>query len=438
MKVSVFGLGYVGCVTAACLARDGHEVIGVDVSPDKVATIAAGKSPIIEPGLDGLLHGVVRLGQLRATVDAQRAVKESDISLICVGTPSNPNGSLNTRYIETVCQEIGLGINHKRDYHTVVVRSTVLPGTVNEKVIPILEEFSGRRAGDEFGAAVNPEFLREGTAIADYYDPSFVVIGELNRRSGDAMEEMYGALEAKIVRTSIRTAEMMKYVNNSFHALKISFANEVGNLCKAHGIDGREVMDIVCQDSRLNISPAYLKPGFAFGGSCLPKDLRALLYRAKERDVDSPLLASILESNRRQIARAINMVERTGRKSVGILGLSFKAGTDDVRESSIVPLIETLVGRGYKVSVYDETVELPRLIGANRSYIEETLPHIATLMRGSVDEIVAEAEVVVVANGGSAFSDVASKVRAGQVLIDLVGAAEIKRDLRGEYDGICW
>lgn len=438
MKVSIFGLGYVGCVSAACLARDGHEVIGVDVNPVKVASIAAGKSPIIEPGLDDLLRDVVRTGALRASIDAQRAVRETDVSLICVGTPSNPNGSLNTRYVETVCQEIGLAINHKRQYHTVVVRSTVLPGTVNEKVVPILEEFSGRRAGEEFGVAMNPEFLREGTAISDYYDPSFVVIGEINQRSGDQVEAMYSAVDAKIVRTSIKTAEMMKYANNSFHALKISFANEIGNICKAHGIDGRDVMDIVCQDSRLNISRVYLKPGFAFGGSCLPKDLRALMYRSKERDIDSPLLSSIMASNQSQIERGIRMVEQTGRKSIGILGLSFKAGTDDVRESSIVPLIETLVGRGYKVMVYDETVELPRLIGANRSYLEEALPHIASLLRANVDEVIADSEVVVVANGGKMFADVADKIRPDQVLIDLVGAAKANGNLRGEYEGICW
>ncbi len=377
MRVSIFGLGYVGCVSAACLARDGHEVIGVDVNPVKVASIAAGKSPIIEPGLDELMRDMVRSGQLRASIDAQRAVRDTDISLICVGTPSNPNGSLNTRYVESVCQEIGLAINHKREYHTVVVRSTVLPGTVNEKVVPILEEFSGRRAGDDFGVTMNPEFLREGSAISDYYDPSFIVIGQYNERSGDAVQELYSSINAQLIRTSIKTAEMMKYANNSFHALKISFANEIGNICKAHGIDGRDVMEIICQDSRLNISPVYMKPGFAFGGSCLPKDLRALLYRTKERDIDSPLLSSIMASNQRQIERGIQMVEKAGGKSVGILGLSFKAGTDDVRESSIVPLIETLVGRGYKVSVYDETVDLPRLIGANRSYVEEALPHIA-------------------------------------------------------------
>jgi GDP-mannose 6-dehydrogenase len=438
MRVSIFGLGYVGCVSAACLAHDGHEVIGVDVNPVKVAAIAAGKSPIIEPGLDELLRDVVRSGQLRASIDAQRAVRVSDISLICVGTPSNPNGSLNTRHVESVCQEIGLGINHKRDYHTVVVRSTVLPGTVNDKVVPILEEFSGRRAGDEFGVAMNPEFLREGTAISDYYDPSFVVIGEYNRRSGAMVEEMYAAVEAKMIHTSIKTAEMMKYANNSFHALKISFANEIGNICKAHGIDGRDVMDIVCQDDRLNISPTYLKPGFAFGGSCLPKDLRALMYRSKERDIDSPLISSIMQSNQRQIERGIQMVEKTGRKSVGILGLSFKAGTDDVRESSIVPLIETLVGRGYRVSVYDETVDLPRLIGANRSYVEEALPHIAQLMRSSIKDVLAESEVVVVANGSASFRQVAGDMRADQILIDLVGAAEVNGNLRGEYDGICW
>ncbi len=438
MRVSIFGLGYVGCVSAACLARDGHEVIGVDVNPVKVASIAAGKSPIIEPGLDELLRDMVRSGQLRASIDAQRAVRDSDISLICVGTPSNPNGSLNTRYVESVCQEIGLAINHKRGFHTVVVRSTVLPGTVNEKVVPILEEFSGRRAGDDFGVAMNPEFLREGSAISDYYDPSFIVIGQYSERSGDAVQELYSSINAQLIRTSIKTAEMMKYANNSFHALKISFANEIGNICKAHGIDGRDVMEIICQDSRLNISPVYMKPGFAFGGSCLPKDLRALLYRTKERDIDSPLLTSIMASNQRQIERGIQMVEKTGRKSVGILGLSFKAGTDDVRESSIVPLIETLVGRGFKVTVYDETVDLPRLIGANRSYVEEALPHIASLMRSSVDEVISEADVVVMANGGKSFADVPSKLRPDQVLVDLIGSVAMNGNLRGEYDGICW
>ncbi len=438
MRVSIFGLGYVGCVSAACLARDGHEVIGVDVNPIKVASIAAGKSPIIEPGLDELMRDVVRSGQLRASIDAQRAVRDSDVSLICVGTPSNPNGSLNTRYVESVCQEIGLAINHKREYHTVVVRSTVLPGTVNEKVVPILEEFSGRRAGDDFGVSMNPEFLREGSAITDYYDPSFIVIGQYNERSGDAVQQLYSAIDAQLVRTSLKTAEMMKYANNSFHALKISFANEIGNICKAHGIDGRDVMEIICQDSRLNISPVYMKPGFAFGGSCLPKDLRALLYRSKERDIDSPLLTSIMSSNQRQIERGIQMVEKTGRKSVGILGLSFKAGTDDVRESSIVPLIETLVGRGYKVTVYDETVDLPRLIGANRSYVTEALPHIASLMRGSVDEVISEADVIVMANGGKSFADVPSKIRPDQVLIDLVGSVAVNGNLQGAYDGICW
>ncbi|HEX3723144.1 MAG TPA: UDP-glucose/GDP-mannose dehydrogenase family protein [Nitrolancea sp.] len=438
MRISIFGLGYVGCVSAACLASDGHEVIGVDVNPVKVASIAAGRSPIIEHGLEELLQRVVRQGQLRATIDARQAVFDSDVSLICVGTPSNPNGSLNTRYVESVCQEIGLAINQKGGYHTVVVRSTVLPGTVEEKVVPILEEFSGLGAGIDFGVAMNPEFLREGTAIADYYDPSFIVIGQFDDRSGDAIAEMYAEIDAKLIRTSIKTAEMMKYANNTFHALKISFANEIGNICKAHGIDGRDVMDIICQDDRLNISPAYLKPGFAFGGSCLPKDLRALMYRSKERDIESPLLSAIMTSNAQQVDRGVKMVERSGHKKVGILGLSFKAGTDDLRESSVVPLIETLVGRGFKVSVFDETVEIPRLIGANRTYIEGELPHIATLMRASIDEVLDESEVVVVANGGKSFRDIGSRIRPDQVLIDLVGAAAVNGNFRGEYEGICW
>jgi GDP-mannose 6-dehydrogenase len=285
---------------------------------------------------------------------------------------------------------------------------------------------------------MNPEFLREGSAIADYYDPSFIVIGELDQRSGDVVEGVYDSVQGQVVRTAIETAEMMKYANNAFHALKISFANEVGNICKAHGIDGQEVMRILCLDDRLNISPAYLKPGFAFGGSCLPKDMRALLYRSKERDLEVPLLAAVLESNRRQIQHGIEMVERTGAKDVGILGLSFKAGTDDVRESSVVPLVETLVGRGYRVSIYDEEVDLSKLIGSNKSYLETELPHIALLMRSSVDEVLAQSDVVVIANGSPAFRDVRYRLRDSQTLIDLVGIAKHGNGLRGRYEGICW
>ncbi|MDP8924337.1 MAG: nucleotide sugar dehydrogenase [Chloroflexota bacterium] len=438
MKIAVFGLGYVGAVSAVCLAREGHDVIGVDVNPRKVELVEAGLSPVVETGLDELLAEVVRAGRLRATGDGRAAVRVSDVSVICVGTPSNGNGNLHVGYLESVCREIGAALGDRADYHVVVVRSTVLPGTVRERLVPILEEHSGRRAGADFGVCMNPEFLREGTGIEDYDHPSYVVVGELDARSGEAVEGLYAGIDAPIIRTAIETAEMVKYVNNAFHALKVSFANEVGNLCKAHGIDGRDVMEIFCRDERLNISAAYFKPGFAFGGSCLPKDLRALLYRAKERDLDLPLLRATLESNEAQVRRGIKLVEDTGRKRVGILGLSFKAGTDDVRESPVVPLVETLVGRGYEVKVYDEKVVPDKLIGANRSFLERELPHIASLMRSSIDDVVAEAEVVVVANGSPAFRQVPRLMREDQVLVDLAGAARVNGEMRGGYEGICW
>ena len=439
MRVSVFGLGYVGCVCAACLARDGHTVIGIDINPQKVRQVCSGRSPIVEPGLDELIGEVVRSGRLQTTCDSLAAVHNSDISMICVGTPSNGNGSLNLQYVESVCRELGSALATKHDYHVIVIRSTVLPGTVQGRLIPLLEQYSRRLAGADFGVCMHPEFLREGCAIEDYYHPDHIVIGELDRRSGDALQQLYAsAVEAPVVRTSMQTAEMVKYVNNGFHALKVVFANEIGNLCKAHGIDGQEVMEIFCQNRRLNLSAAYLKPGFAFGGSCLPKDLRALLYRARERDLECPLLGSLLPSNQAQIQRAVALVESTGGKKVGILGLSFKAGTDDVRESPIVSLIETLVGRGYQVSVYDEKVELVKLIGVNRSFLEQELPHIGSLMGSSLAEVVARAEVVVVANGSAAFRQVPRLMREDQVLIDLVGIARSNGDMRGMYEGICW
>jgi len=442
MKISVFGLGYVGCVSAACLARDGHEVIGVDVNPHKVELIQTGQAPIIEPGLDEMIKEAVEAERLQATIDGQTALHNSDVSLICVGTPSNGNGSLKLDYVENVGREIGFALSDKSDYHVVVLRSTVLPGTVHERLIPILEQHSGKSAGVDFGVSMNPEFLRESSAISDYYHPSQVVIGELDRRSGDVVQQMYGAVEAPVVRAPIQTAEMLKYANNAFHAMKVAFANEIGNLCKAHGVDGQQVMEIFCQDRQLNISPTYLRPGYAFGGSCLPKDLRALLYRAKERDLDCQVLSAVLTSNQKQIERGIQLVESTGHKKIGVLGLSFKSGTDDVRESPVVPLVETLVGRGYDVSVYDDIVEPENLIGANKAFLERELPHIASLMRSSIEDVVDQAQVVVVANGSQGFRQVPHMMRQDQVLIDLVGVARKNGNgnghMEGTYEGICW
>lgn len=437
MKVSIFGLGYVGCVSAACLAQDGHDVIGVDVNPHKVELINAGQSPIVEPGLDELLSSLVQSGKLRASLDSRVAVNNSQISLICVGTPSNSNGSLDLRYMENVCREIGLALADKQTYHVVVVRSTVLPGTVQEKIVPLLEQYSNRKAGIDFGVCMNPEFMREGSAIKDYYHPSFIIIGELEQISGDAVEELYHTIEAPLIRTNIQTAEMVKYVSNAFHALKVVFANEIGNLCKIHNIDGQEIMDIFGQDRRLNISTAYLKPGFSFGGSCLPKDMRALLYRAKERDLELPVLSNVLLSNQRQTERGIALIENTGRKKVGVLGLSFKAGTDDVRESPTVTLVETLVGRGYQVRIYDDKLELSRLIGANKSFLEQELPHITSLMCASLNRLIEQSEVIVLANASPSFYQISKLIQPNQILIDLVGIAK-DNNIQGVYKGICW
>jgi GDP-mannose 6-dehydrogenase len=316
MRVSILGLGYVGCVGAACLARDGHTLIGIDINPRKVRQVCSGRSPIVEPGLDELIGEVVRSGKLQTTCDSLAAVHNSDISIICVGTPNNSNGSLDLQYVESVCRELGSALATKHDYHVIVIRSTVLPGTVQGRLIPLLEQHSHRLAGTDFGVCMHPEFLREGCAIEDYYHPDHIVIGELDQRSGDAVQQLYAdVVEAPVVRTSIQTAEMVKYANNAFHALKVVFANEIGNLCKAHGIDGQEVMKIICQNWRLNLSAAYLKPGLAFGGSCLPKDLRAILYEAKEGDLEYLLLGALLSSIQAQLQRAVALVKTTGQKS---------------------------------------------------------------------------------------------------------------------------
>jgi GDP-mannose 6-dehydrogenase len=436
MKISVFGLGYVGCVTAACLANDGHTVIGVDINPRKVEQIQSGKAPVLEPGLEKMIQDGLRTHHFQATVNNYETILNSDVSLICVGTPSSENGSLDLGYVKKVCVEIGQALAVKPDYHVVVIRSTVLPGTVQDLLIPILEKHSGRKAGADFGVCMNPEFLREGSAIEDYYHPSQIVIGEYDPRSGDVVQALYHAVDAPVVRVVLPVAEMVKYVSNTWHALKVAFANEIGNLSKAHNIDGQEVMQIFVQDRQLNISPTYLRPGFAFGGSCLPKDVRALRYRAKERDLALPILEAIMNSNEQQIQRGIKMVEKTGRKKVGVLGLSFKNGTDDVRESPVVPLVETLVGRGYQVSIYDEQVVPDNLIGANRVFLEREIPHVASLMRCCAEDVINEAEVVVITNGSASFRDAVKQVRSDQVVIDLVGIA--KNGQKEGYEGICW
>ena len=436
MRLSVFGIGYVGCVSAACFAKEGHAVIGVDVNANKVQMINAGNSPIVEAGIGPLLEEVVKSNRLTATTDSASAVLGSDVSLVCVGTPSNSNGSLDLRYVTRVCEEIGAALKGKNERHVVVIRSTMLPGTIESVVIPTLEKYSEKQAGKEFGVCINPEFLREGSSLKDFYSPPFTLIGADDEDTAMTVRALYSGIDAPIMTTSVKTAEMVKYVCNCFHALKVSFANEVGNICKAVGVDSHEVMDIFCQDTKLNLSSYYLKPGFAFGGSCLPKDLRAINYKAKQVDVEVPVLSSILTSNRQQIERAVEMVLATGKKRVGILGFSFKAGTDDLRESPMVTLIETLVGKGFQLSIYDRDVSLARLFGANKEYIERQIPHIAQLMRPSMEEVLEFAEVLVVGNKAEEFNQIEQMQNEGQVVIDLVRLFDKTSD--DSYQGICW
>ncbi|HEX8686716.1 MAG TPA: UDP-glucose/GDP-mannose dehydrogenase family protein [Pyrinomonadaceae bacterium] len=437
MRLSIFGLGYVGCVSAACFAREGHEVVGCDVNATKVEIINSGKSPIVEAGVGDLIGEMVAAGRLRATTDTADAVNSTDASLVCVGTPSKPNGSLDLTYVKRVCQEIGAALERKGARHTVVMRSTMLPGTIEGVVVPALEVYSGRKAGRDFGVCVNPEFLREGSSLKDFYAPPFTLIGADDEDTGALVRRLYSGIEAPSYVVSTRAAEMVKYACNCFHALKVSFANEVGNVCKGLGIDSHEVMEVFCKDTKLNLSPYYLKPGFAFGGSCLPKDLRAIIYKAKELDVDVPLLAATLQSNRRQIERAVEMVLAAGSKRVGVLGFSFKAGTDDLRESPMVSLIETLIGKGVQLAIYDRDVSLARLFGANKEYIEREIPHVSQLMKSSVAEVLEHADVVVVGNKAEEFRGVSDKLRPGQTLIDLVRLFDAPPPT-GKYEGICW
>ena len=438
MKVSVFGLGYVGSVSAASFAADGHEVIGVDVNADKVATVNEGRSPIVEPGLDEQLADAVGSGRLRATTDAADAIANSEVSLLCVGTPSRRNGSLDLTHLERVASQVGRELSRKTDYHVVVVRSTVLPGTTHEIVIPALERESGKTYGEGFGVSVNPEFLREGTALKDFRKPPLTLVGHNHAADASGTIALYQSIDAPLVSTSIRVAEMIKYASNTWHALKVCFANEIGNVCKKLGVDSHEVMDVFCRDEKLNLSPYYLKPGFAFGGSCLPKDVRALQYRAKELDVDVPVIASILPSNRLQIEHAIDEVLDTGKKRVGLLGFSFKAGTDDLRESPMVILAEALLGKGCSLRIYDRNVSIAKLVGANKAYIEGQIPHLASLLGDSIDEVIDQSEVIVVGNKSAEFAGALERCRPGQIVIDLVRLPVSGALLQADYRGICW
>lgn len=436
--ISIFGLGYVGAVTAACLAERGFRVLGVDVNPAKVEMINAGVTPIVEERIGDIIKDVVQDNRLTATVDVQQAIAETNSSLICVGTPSRANGDLELTYVKRVAEQIGAALASKDEYHTVILRSTVLPGTTEDVVQPILEEFSGKQVGKDFGLCFNPEFLREGSSVKDFHAPPFTLVGTQHERDADVVRELYGWLDAEFLVEDIRTAEMVKYINNSYHAVKVAFANEVGRLCEALKIDSHAVMNIFCKDTKQNLSAYYLKPGYAFGGSCLPKDLRAILYKAKSADVDMELFQSTLTSNRTQIEAGIKAIERLKNRKVGLLGLSFKAGTDDLRESPMVTLVETLLGRGYEIRIFDENVSLSRLVGSNKAYIEQELPHISEMLHESMEDVIAASDTIVIGNPDPRFADVARQVPPGKQVVDLVRIVPEWLSGLDNYHGIGW
>lgn len=438
MKISIFGLGYVGAVSMACLARDGHVVTGVDVDPLKLDLIRSGKSPIVEEGIQELTRDVVASGRVKVTNDAVVAIRDSEVSFVCVGTPSSPNGSQDMTYIRRVMESIGAALRDKSEFHTVVLRSTVQPGTLDDLVRPTLETASGKVADRDFGLAFQPEFLREGTSIKDYDQPPITIVGTRSERSAQVLRTVFGHLPCEFAVTSIGVAEMQKYAANAFHAVKITFANEVGRLCRAVDVDAREVMALICRDKQLNISPAYLRPGFAFGGSCLPKDLRALTYMGKTRDVSTPMLGGVLGSNRAHIDSAVDEIMKPGSRAVGMIGLSFKKGTDDLRESPLVTVAERLIGKGYDLRIFDPEVNLSRLIGANKRFIEQSIPHIGNLMVGTCEEVLRHGDTILVGLGGKEIEAVlATELQARHLLVDVVGVSA--RNVGGSrYSGICW
>jgi GDP-mannose 6-dehydrogenase len=442
VNIAIFGLGYVGVVSAACLARDGHKVLGVDPSPVKTDLINEGKSPIVERGLEELIESTVASGHLRASADYGTAVRHADLMLICVGTPGAANGSLDLRHVRRVCEQIGETLAEIKEFKVIAIRSTLLPGSMQSVVIPTLEKFSGKRAGKHFGICINPEFMREGSAIYDYDHPPKTVIGSDDERSAAPVRAIYAKLDAPMIVTDLRTAEMVKYVDNSWHALKVTFANEIGRLAKAMTIDSRALMSLFCMDTKLNISTTYLRPGFAFGGSCLPKDVRALTYKGRLLDVETPVLSSILASNQVHIDRALTLIRETGRRRVGLLGLSFKEGTDDLRESPIVSLAEQLIGKGFELLIYDRNVKLATLVGSNLDYILNHIPHIGRVLVDDPVALFAESDVVVVATGEREFANLVARHGSEKMIIDLAGTGEFNNPSTLEtvksYEGIAW
>lgn len=438
MNISIFGLGYVGAVSLACLSRDGHQVIGVDIDRSKLELIAAGKTPVVEEGMVELMQQVAASGRVSVTTDTEQAVADSEISLVCVGTPSAANGSQDQGAVLRLAESMGRAIARKATPHVVVFRSTLVPGTVEDVLRPIIERESGKQDGVGFHLCFQPEFLREGSSIRDYDKPPFTVVGANHEFPVERLRALFGHLPCKFLQTSVRSAEMMKYCCNNFHALKITFANETARLCAALGVDPFEVMDLVCQDTQLNISRAYLKPGFAFGGSCLPKDLRATSYLAKTRDVELPMLSSILASNERHLGLAFDQVMASGKRRIGFVGLSFKTGTDDLRESPLVTLAEQLIGKGMNLSVYDPEVHLAQLLGANRRYVETHLPHIGQLLRADLTQVIAESELLVVGLADArVYEALATHCRPDQQVIDLVNLPN-REAIRAPVSGLCW
>lgn len=439
MKVSILGLGYVGSVSAACFASMGNHVIGVDVSEAKVEMINSGRSPIVEAGMNEMVAEQSRAGRLRATTDTFDAVSGSELSFVCVGTPSLHSGKLDLGHVEKVMREIGNALGKKKTHHTVVLRSTVLPGTTESLVIPILEQASGRRAGADFAVCFNPEFMRESTAVDDFFNPPYTVLGAMHPEHLARLRELYQGVKARVFEVKLPVAEMVKYVSNLYHAVKVGFANEVGTMCRSLGVETQVVTDIFTSDEKLNISAAYLKPGFAFGGSCLPKDLRAVVHRAKELDLNLPLLDAVMRSNAEHITRAVEMVLHTGKKRISMLGLSFKAGTDDLRESPQVQFIKRLLGEGCQVRIWDEDVSLGRLAGSNRQYIEQVIPHIGSLLATDFESVVREGEVVVIGTRLRNPQALSGLLSPQQIVVDLVNLEPSRRPQGGvSYQGICW
>ena len=438
MKVSVFGLGYVGAVSCACLPELGHDVVGVDTNPVKVGMINDGQSPVVEAGIDELIEAAVRGRKLRATDDVEAAVRETEISLISVATPSNPNYTPNLTAVDGVIRSIGAAIREKSGHHTIVLRSTVPPGTTEDRIRPILEEAVGRRVGDRLSLVFNPEFLREGSSVKDFHQPPQTVVGSIDAEGYDVIERLYAGLPGAFVRTSCKDAESVKYLCNVFHALKIVFANEAGAVLKACGLDSREVLRIFCRDTQLNISPAYLRPGFAFGGSCLPKEVKGFLTLARDRDVPIPALAGLLESNEAHIERAYAMVARDGRRKVALFGLAFKPGTDDMRDSPLVTLAERMLGKGFTLSIYDNFVKISRLLGKNKEFIDREIPHLEKLLAQTPEEALAGAEVIVIGHADKAARDALVAHGRHLRLVDLSGYADLSAAGFAEYEGICW